>query len=56
VITFCREDAAREGQPPACGVFQLSGVGTKEFTTVPEKARQARGARIAGLPKPHGCI
>jgi TusE/DsrC/DsvC family sulfur relay protein len=57
VITFCREDAAREGQPPGLRrISKLSGVGTKELYTLFPKGPGKLAARIAGLPKPHGCV
>lgn len=57
VIWFCREDAAREGQPPGLRrIAKLSGVSMKElyelFPTGPGKL----AARLAGLPKPQGCV
>jgi tRNA 2-thiouridine synthesizing protein E len=57
VITFCREDAAREGQPPGLRrISKLSGVGTKELYGLFPKGPGKLAARIAGLPKPHGCV
>ncbi len=57
VITFCREDAAREGQPPGLRrIAKLSGVGTKELYALFPKGPGKLAARVAGLPKPHGCI
>ena len=57
VITFCREDAAREGQPPGLRrISKLSGVGTKELYTLFPKGPGKLAARVAGLPKPHGCV
>jgi TusE/DsrC/DsvC family sulfur relay protein len=57
VITFCREDAAREGQPPGLRrISKLSGVGTKELYMLFPKGPGKLAARIAGLPKPHGCV
>jgi tRNA 2-thiouridine synthesizing protein E len=57
VIAFCREDAAREGQPPGLRrISKLSGVGTKELYTLFPKGPGKLAARVAGLPKPHGCI
>jgi tRNA 2-thiouridine synthesizing protein E len=57
VITFCREDAAREGQPPGLRrISKLSGVGTKDLYTLFPKGPGKLAARIAGLPKPHGCV
>jgi tRNA 2-thiouridine synthesizing protein E len=57
VIAFCREDAAREGQPPGLRrISKLSGVGTKELYALFPKGPGKLAARIAGLPKPHGCV
>ena len=57
VITFCREDAAREGQPPGLRrISKLSGVGTKELYELFPKGPGKLAARIAGLPKPKGCL
>lgn len=57
VITFCREDAAREGQPPGLRrIAKLSGVGTKELYALFPKGPGKLAARVAGLPKPQGCV
>lgn len=57
VITFCREDAAREGQPPGLRrISKLSGVGTKELYALFPKGPGKLAARVAGLSKPHGCV
>ena len=57
VITFCREDAAREGQPPGLRrISKLSGVGTKELYALFPKGPGKLAARIAGLSKPQGCV
>ena len=57
VITFCREDAAREGQPPGLRrISKLSGVGTKELYALFPKGPGKLAALVAGLPKPHGCV
>jgi TusE/DsrC/DsvC family sulfur relay protein len=57
VITFCREDAAREGQPPGLRrISKLSGVSTKELYALFPKGPGKLAARVAGLPKPHGCV
>jgi dissimilatory sulfite reductase related protein len=57
VLTFCREDAAREGQPPGLRrISKLSGVGTKELYALFPKGPGKLAARVAGLPKPHGCV
>lgn len=57
VIAFCREDAAREGQPPGLRrISKMSGVGTKELYALFPKGPGKLAARVAGLPKPHGCV
>jgi TusE/DsrC/DsvC family sulfur relay protein len=57
VITFCREDAAREGQPPGVRrIAKLSGVEMKELYQLFPKGPGKLASRIAGLPKPQGCI
>jgi len=57
VITFCREDAAQVGQPPGLRrISKLSGVGTKELYQLFPKGPGKLAAKIAGLPKPKGCI
>lgn len=57
VITFCREDAAREGEPPGVRrIAKLSGVEMKELYQLFPKGPGKLAARIAGLPKPQGCI
>jgi len=57
VITFCREDNAREGQPPGLRrISKLSGVGTKALYALFPKGPGKLAARVAGLPKPHGCV
>jgi dissimilatory sulfite reductase related protein len=57
VIAFCREDAAREGTPPGLRrIAKLSGVEMKELYQLFPKGPGKLAARIAGLPKPQGCI
>ena len=57
VISFCREDAAREGAPPGLRrIAKLSGVDMKELYQLFPKGPGKLAARIAGLPKPQGCI
>ncbi len=57
VIAFCREDAAREGQPPGLRrISKLSGVGTKELYALFPKGPGRLAALVAGLPKPQGCV
>ncbi len=57
VITFCREDAAREGQPPGLRrISKLSGVDTKQLYALFPKGPGKLAALVSGLPKPHGCV
>ena len=57
VIGFCREDAARAGTPPGLRrIAKLSGVDMKELYLLVPKGPGKLAARIAGLPKPQGCI
>jgi tRNA 2-thiouridine synthesizing protein E len=57
VITFCREDAAKEGQPPGLRrISKLSGVDTKALYRLFPKGPGKLASKIAGLPKPQGCI
>ena len=57
VITFCREDAVKEGQPPGLRrISKLSGVGTKELYKLFPKGPGKLAARIAGLSKPKACV
>ncbi|MFL6293812.1 MAG: TusE/DsrC/DsvC family sulfur relay protein [Thermoanaerobaculia bacterium] len=57
VLSFCREDTAREGQPPGLRrIAKLSGVDMKELYQLFPKGPGKLAARIAGLPKPQGCV
>ena len=57
VITFCREDAAREGQPPGLRrISKLSGVNMKQLYQLFPKGPGKLAAKVSGLPKPKGCI
>ena len=57
VITFCRGDAAKEGQAPGLRrISKLSGVGTKDLYKLFPKGPGKLAARIAGLPKPTACV
>ena len=57
VINFCREDAAREGQPPGLRrITKLSGVSMKEMYDLFPKGPGKLAARVAGLTKPQGCV
>lgn len=57
VITFCREDKAREGQSPGMRrIAKNSGVSMKELYELFPKGPGKLAARIAGLPKPQSCV
>jgi tRNA 2-thiouridine synthesizing protein E len=57
VITFCREDAAKEGTPPGLRrISKLSGVNMKELYQLFPKGPGKLAAKVSGLPKPQGCI
>ena len=57
VITFCREDAAREGQSPGLRrISKMSGVGMKDLYRLFPKGPGKLAARVAGLAKPQGCV
>ncbi len=57
VISFCREDAAREGQAPGLRrITKLSGVGMKDMYELFPKGPGKLAALVAGLPKPQGCV
>jgi len=57
VLLFCREDAAEQGKPPGLRrISKLSGVGMKELYQLFPKGPGKLASRIAGLPKPEGCV
>lgn len=57
VITFCREDAAREGTAPGLRrISKLSGVGMKDLYALFPKGPGKLAAMVSGLPKPSSCI
>lgn len=57
VITFCREDAAREGKSPGLRrISKMSGVGMKDLYQLVPKGPGKLAARVSGLPKPQGCV
>jgi TusE/DsrC/DsvC family sulfur relay protein len=57
VITFCREDAAREGASPGLRrIAKSSGVDMKTLYQLFPKGPGKLAARISGLPKPQGCV
>ena len=57
VITFCREDAAREGKSPGLRrISKLSGVPMKQLYELFPKGPGKLAAKVAGLEKPKACI
>lgn len=57
VLNFCRQDAEAQGQPPGLRrISKLSGVPMKELYQLFPKGPGKLAAKIAGLPKPQGCI
>ena len=58
VLTFCREDAAKNGglSPGLRRISQLSGVSMKELYALFPKGPGKLAAKIAGLPKPKSCL
>jgi tRNA 2-thiouridine synthesizing protein E len=57
VIDFCRADAAREGGSPGLRrIAKTSGVDMKTLYQLFPKGPGKLAARIAGLPKPQGCV
>jgi TusE/DsrC/DsvC family sulfur relay protein len=57
VIDFCRVDTEREGQPPGLRrIAKNSGVDMKALYQLFPKGPGKLAARIAGLPKPQGCV
>lgn len=57
VIDFARADFAEHGASPNIRrITQATGMATKDLYTLFPKAPARTAARIAGLPKPAGCI
>jgi dissimilatory sulfite reductase related protein len=57
VLTFCREDAARQGEAPTLRrIAKVAGVDMKELYTLFPKGPGKLAAKLAGLRKPQGCI
>ena len=57
VITFCREDAAKQGQSPGLRrITQNAGVTMKDLYQLFPKGPGKLAAKIAGLPKPKSCL
>jgi tRNA 2-thiouridine synthesizing protein E len=57
VLSFCREDAAKQGQPPGLRrITQYAGVPMKDLYRLFPKGPGKLASRIAGLPKPKSCL
>jgi dissimilatory sulfite reductase related protein len=57
VIRFMRDEYAVKGAGPTVRVLgKSSGVSVKELYQLFPKGPAKVAARIAGIPKPHGCI
>lgn len=57
VLTFCREDFARQAQSPNVRrIAQLSGVPMKDLYRLFPKGPGKLAAKLAGLPKPKSCL
>jgi len=57
VITFCREDAAKQGQPPGLRrISKMSGVSMRDLYQLFPKGPGRLAALVSGLTKPKGCI
>lgn len=57
VINFMRKEFQEKGDAPSIRkLTKESGVETKELYSLFPKGPAKRAARIAGLPKPTGCI
>jgi tRNA 2-thiouridine synthesizing protein E len=57
VIRFMRDEYAAKGSGPTVRVLgKASGVSVKELYQLFPKGPAKVAAKIAGIPKPHGCI
>lgn len=57
VINFMRQEFQQKGDAPSIRkLTKQSGVSTKELYQLFPKGPAKKAARIAGLPKPKGCI
>ena len=57
VIRFMRDEYARKGTGPTVRVLgKTSGVSVKDLYRIFPKGPAKTAAKIAGIPKPHGCI
>jgi TusE/DsrC/DsvC family sulfur relay protein len=57
VIRFVRDDYAQNGKSPSLRrITKQSGIDTKELYALFPKGPGKKVARIAGVPKPEGCV
>ena len=57
VIRFMRTEYAAKGTGPTVRILgKTSGVGVKELYQLFPQGPAKTAAKIAGIPKPHGCI
>ncbi len=57
VLTFCREDFAASGKSPGVRrITKVGGIPTKEMYSLFPGGPGKLAARLAGLPKPTGCV
>jgi TusE/DsrC/DsvC family sulfur relay protein len=57
VIDFCRADNEAKGTPPTVRrITKGTGISTKEIYQLFPKGPGILASKIAGLPKPKGCI
>lgn len=57
VIEFVRKDGQEHGEPPTVRrITKAGGVSTKELYELFPGGPAKKAAKIAGYPKPHGCI
>jgi tRNA 2-thiouridine synthesizing protein E len=57
VIDFVRKDAQENGEAPNIRrITKAGGIPTKELYTLFPGGPAKKAAKIAGYPKPHGCI
>lgn len=57
VINYMRDEYVKNNVSPTLRrITKLSGVNTKEFYELFPKGPAKKAAKVAGLPKPKGCI
>lgn len=57
VLDFCRRTNAEKGSPPTVrGITKGTGISTREMYALFPGGPGILASRIAGLPKPKGCI